>query len=63
MITKQAGGLPYSYDFLDQLTEDLRQLAVDREKSGGTPAEATKLLRAADLVRRINNENEQELAK
>lgn len=61
MITKTTDGqrLPYSSDFLNQLYGDLRQLANDREKSGGTSGEAERLLRAADVVKRICLENEQ----
>lgn len=58
MITKTESGNAYSTDFLRQLHEDLRQLAIDREKSGGTPQEAKKLMQAVDVVRKIEMEND-----
>lgn len=58
MITTVAGGRPYSSSTLNQMIDDLRQLATDREKCGGTSGESSQLLRAMNVVRRIRDENE-----
>ena len=60
MITRHMGGRPYSHSFLDLTESDLRELAADFEKSGGDTAGAEKLLRAADVVKRIRIENDAE---
>ena len=58
-ITKTASGRPYSDNYLSQLADDLRQLAIDYERSGGTHNRAAKLLLAADTVRYILNANQE----
>lgn len=58
MITYLSGGRrPYSTDFLEQMHNDLRQLAADRLHSGGTDAETKALMRAVYIVRKIELEN------
>lgn len=63
MITRRRDGGPYGPLFLDHLENDLRKLSVDFEKSGGTTAGAEKLLRAADVIKRIRIENAAEISK
>ena len=60
MITRHMGGRPYSHSFLYLMECDLRELSADFEKSGGATAGAEKLLRAADVVKRIRIENDAE---
>lgn len=56
--TQHGSGMLYSSDFLQQLSNDLRALAIDLEKCGGKTSDAVKLCRASDVVRMIEMENE-----
>lgn len=58
-ITHNESGKPYSDDFLNQLYDDLHQLAIDYEKAGGSTYQAEKLLKAATLVKNIERNNDE----
>lgn len=50
--------VPYSDSFLQQLQDDVRELALDRRASGGTKKEEMQLLKAAMLIGFIRMEND-----
>lgn len=59
MKTKVQGKLSYASDFLQQISDDLRQLAEDHLAAGGKAVNVTKLTAAARVVETINFENSQ----
>lgn len=59
MITKHKNGLPYSDDFLNQMKDDIEELAADYKKSGGRIGDVTVLKEAARVIQMIRADNEE----
>lgn len=58
MITMHSVGLPYSDGFLEQMQDDVEDLATDYKKSGGRIEDVKILKEAARVIRMIRADNE-----
>lgn len=60
MKTTHSGGISYSNSFLEQMQEDVAELAKDYLKSGGRKEDVETLKQAVRVIRMIRADNEVE---